>query len=138
MSLLFSSAPHKAHQIAEQEEQLSRIDEVAEHARYLHLLMSEIKDAIEYNDPNVKTEQATLDPVQEVIVRYEEKRCRYAIYTTDTTGTSIGVQLMSGFQFKITTTAPGWVPLDLPPGTRLYSGDASRHVVLVRMSNLKV
>lgn len=138
MSSIFSSPARRAHTIATQEANLSRIDEIAEHARWTHHILDELKDALEQADPKIKYEQATLDPNQEVIVRYEAGRYRYAIYTTETAGTAINVQLMSGFTFKITTTAPGWLALDYPPGTRLFSGDANRHVVLVRMSNLKV
>lgn len=138
MSGLFAPSGRLAHRIAEQQNQLSSIDEIAEHARWTHHILDELKDALEQADPKIKYEQATLDPNVETVVRYEEGRYRYAIFTTDTAGTQINVQVMSGFTFKITTTAPGWVSLDLPPGTRLFSGDANRHVILVRMSNLKV
>jgi hypothetical protein len=134
---MFAKSPSLAQRIAEQAD-LDKIDETAAHARAMHRILEELQDALEQANPKIKYEQATLDPNQEVIVRYEEGRYRYAIYTTETAGTSINVQLMSGFTFKIVTTGPTWLALDYPPGTRLFSGDANRHVILVRISNLKV
>lgn len=137
MSQLFGSPLKRAHQIAQQEAQLSRADETAEHLRWLHHWIEEAQAALTAADPNPKFEGGTLDPNQEIVVRYEKGRYRYAIYTTDTAGTKVMAQWM-GKQWTITTTGPGWVELDYPPGTLLYSGDANRHMILIRMSNLKV
>ena len=134
----FAQTPHQAHLIAENTERQDKLDKIAEQVRWTHRIHDELKDALESADPKIKYWQETLDPLSEVIVRYEPGRHRYAIYTTDAGGTKINVALMSGFQFLIQTTAPQWLALDFPPGTKLWSGDATRHVVLVRSSNLKV
>lgn len=127
----------RSHLIADQEAALPRAEQAAEHLRAIHEILEELKHAIDAADPNIKYEQLTLDPNVENILRYEG-RYRYALFTTDTAGTKINIQLWSGFQFQIATTAPGWVSLDLPAGSKLFSGDANRHVVIARMSNLKV
>lgn len=135
---MFAKMPRLAHQIAEQDRQLSKIEQIAEHARWTQHFLEEIKEGVETSNPLIKYWQETLDPDQEVLVRYEPGRHRYAIYTTDAAGTKINVALFTGAVFLIQTTAPGWLGLDYPPGSRLYSGDANRHVILVRSSNLKV
>lgn len=132
----FGRQPTLAERLAEQA-QLEKIDATAEHAAAMHRILDELKDALEQADPMIKYDTGTLDPNQEIVVRYEPGRYRYAIYTTDTAGTAFIAQ-WAGKQWKITTTAPGWQALDYPPGTLLYSGDANRHFILIRMSNLKV
>lgn len=136
MANLFASPGRLAHRIAQQENQLDDAAETAEHSRHIHALLEEVKEALAYADPHVKTWQETLDPVQEVIVRYEEGRSRYAIYSSESGGTLVKVQSITGVTFTIQLTAPGWRALDLPPGAKLYSGDANRHTVMVRASNL--
>lgn len=120
------------------ERQLLLMERLAAQNEAIQKLMETRWAGLQSADPAPLFSQATLDPIKEVTVRYEQGRWRYAIYTTDTDGTMINVQLFSGFTFTISTTAPGWLGLDYPPGTRLYSGDANRHVILVRASNLNV
>lgn len=122
------------HQIAEQDLPLSKDAQAAEHLREMHRFMEEVKDAVVANDPMIKYEPQTLDPNQEVIIRYEG-RYRYAIRTTE--ANQVVTYGWGAKTWNETYAAPGWQPLDLPAGTRMLSGDANRHFIIVRMSNLK-
>lgn len=114
---------------------IAKMDErAAEHEAFARL-MREVLDALSAADPKPMFRLDWLDPTVPVEVRYEPGRWRYAIYTTDATGTKVQVQAL-GTTWTIQTSAPGWVALDLPGGTRLWSGDANRHAILVRASNL--
>lgn len=126
--------PQRVDQAARQLELMERL---AAHNEQIAEFLRTWRAGIQASDPDPKFWQETLDPVQEVTVRYEG-RARYAIYTTTTSGTKIKVALFSGFVFEVDTTAPGWLSLDYPAGTRLYSGDNNRYVILVRASNLNV
>lgn len=130
----FGKPPSVAERVAEQAT-INKIDETAQHARELHRLLSEALDALAQADPNIKYDPVMLDPNQETIVRYEGKRYRYAIRTTEA---NLIVSISYAAKTWTETYAtPGWQPLDLPAGARLLSGDANRHFVIIRMSNLK-
>lgn len=123
--------------VAYETRQLELMDRIATHNEQIAEFLRAWRAGIQASDPAPKFWQETLDPVKEVVVRYEG-RARYAIYTTTTSGTKIKVALFSGFVFEVDTTAPGWLSLDYPAGTRLYSADSNRYVILVRASNLSV
>lgn len=135
---LFGPQASQAHQIADLADldpSINKVDQIAEHARWTHHFLGEIKDALEQADPSIKYESATLDPLQEVVVRYERGRYRYAICSTEA---NLQVKAQwAGKQWTVTYVNPGWQALDYPPGTLLTSGDANRHFIIVRMSNLK-
>lgn len=126
-----------ARPIVQQAAEIARYEKEAAEREALRQLLHELKDALDSADPNPKFDVATLDPVVWVTLRYEPGRYRYAIYTTDAAGTKVQVTAL-GTTWTIQTTGPGWVPLDLPAGTRLMSGDANRHTIITRASNLKV
>lgn len=136
MQRLFSSPDRRAHQLAHQEEQLDRVSQIAEHSQATHHILEEVQEALQQADPNLKYSPETLDPSTEVIVRYEGGRWRYAICTTE--ANCMVTAVWAGKSWTITYVNPGWQALDYPPGTRLYSGDANRHFIIARMSNLKV
>lgn len=131
----FGQPPSLAQRIAEQA-MIDKIDATAAHTAAIHATLGTLKDALDYADPDIKYDSAMLDPNVEYIVRYEPKRFHFDVCITDA-GAKVTAQ-WAGKQWTITYAAPGWQRLDYPPGTLLFSGDAAtRHFVIVRMSNLK-
>jgi hypothetical protein len=101
------------------------------HETISHVL-NEIGKMLWYSDPKVDFIPLTLDPQVENIVRLEG-RWHSGIFIQGTFPISIQVP---GLGQVTVNLAPGWNALNVPEGTRLYSGDANRHPAWLGIANV--
>ena len=101
------------------------------HTTIEHVL-KEIGKMLWYADPHVDFIPLTLDPLTENFVRLEG-RWHSGIFVQGTF--PILVQPPGLGQVTI-NLAPGWNALNVPEGTRLYSGDANRHPAWLGIANV--